>query len=139
MAKMFSKQVSSFAFRLQKTYDRLLTFKPSWFVIAIFAVAASIFLLAGGIYNMIIQESPYVFASDRLYIFYPSSSRQFALEPILTSIFYAIGFAGFLVAYRSTKYAYNPRNAYRFLLVGIVLLIIGILLAETGLNIKFGL
>ena len=139
MAKWLSKQVSSFAFSLQKTYERLLTSKPSWFVISILTVGVSLFLLAGGVYNLIIEEPTYWFASDRMYIFFQSSSRQFVLEPILVTLFYAIGFAGFLVAYHSTKYAYTPRNAYRFLLVGCVLLIIGILLAETGLNTKFGL
>jgi hypothetical protein len=54
-------------------------------------------------------------------------------------IFGAIGFAGFLMAYRSTKYAYNPRQAYRFLLVGCILLLIGYILIENGLLSKFGL
>jgi hypothetical protein len=81
----------------------------------------------------------YFTSSGTLYVFYPSLSEQFLLESMLIMIFGAIGFAGFIIAYRSTKYAYNPRQAYRFLLVGCVLLIIAYILIERGLLMKFGL
>ena len=140
MANWFSKQLSSFAFSLQKTYERLLTSKPSWFIIAIAAVVVSLFLFAGGVYDMITNPIVAYFGeSGQMLVFYPSLSEQFLLESILVMIFYGLGFTGFLVAHRSTKYAYNPRNAYRFLLVGFVLLLIGILLIDGGLNSKFGL
>lgn len=140
MANWFSKQLSSFAFSLQKTYERLLTSKPSWFVIAIVTVAVSLFLLAGGVYVMIANPIVAYFGEGgQMLVFYPSLSEQFLLESILVMIFYGLGFTGFIVAYRGTKYAYNPRNAYRFLLVGCVLLFIGILLVDGGLNSKFGL
>ena len=139
MSKWFNKQISSFAFSLQKTYEKLLTSKPSWFVVAIAAVIVALFLLAGGVYDMISSPIVAFFTSNTIMVFYPSLTDQFLLESILIMIFYGLGFAGFLIAHRSTKYAYTPRNAYRFLLVGCVLLIIGILLAENGLNSKFGL
>lgn len=141
MSKWFSKQVSSFAFWLQKTYERLLTSKPSLFVVGILAVAFAFFLLGGGIYDMMVESIAvaYFAAGGTLYVFYPSLSEQFLLESMLVMIFCAIGFAGFLMAYRSTKYAYNPRQAYRFLLVGCVLVIIAYILIENGLLTKFGL
>ena len=139
MSKWFSKQLSSFAFSLQKTYERLLTFKPSLFVVAAGAVVVALFLLGGGVYNMITNPPVAYFTSSGMEVFYWSLTDQFLLESILVMIFYGLGFAGFIVAHRSTKYAYTPRNAYRFLLVGGVLLIVGILLMETGLNTKFGL
>ena len=140
MSTWLSKRLSSFAFSLQRTYERLLSSKPSWFVVAVLAVAVSLFLLAGGIYDTITGPAVAYFGSTgRMIVFYPSLTDQFLLESILVMIFYALGFAGFLAAYRSTKYAYNPRNAYRFLLIGCVLLIVGIVLMETGLNSKFGL
>ena len=141
MSKRGSKQVSSFAFWLQKTYERILTSKPSLFVVGILAVALALFLLGGGIYDMMVENVPvaYFAAGGTLYVFYPSLNEQFLLESMLIMIFGAIGFAGFLLAYRSTKYAYNPRQAYRLLLVGCVLLIIAYILIERGLLMKFGL
>jgi hypothetical protein len=140
MSKWFSKQISSLAFSLQKTYERIITAKPSLFLVGVSAVAVSFFLLSGGIYDILIQPIVAYFSSGgKMLVFYPSLTEQFLLESIIIIIFYAIGFAGFLIAHRSTKYAYNPRQAYRFLLVGCVLLIIGLLLIENGLMSKFGL
>ena len=140
MSKWFSKQISSFAFSLQKTYERIITAKPSLFLVGVSVVAVSFFLLSGGIYDVLIKPIvAYFAAGGQMLVFYPSLTEQFLLESIIIMIFYAIGFAGFLIAYRSTKYAYNPRQAYRFLLVGCVLLIIGYLLIENGLMSKFGL
>jgi hypothetical protein len=144
MSKWFSKQISSLAFWLQKTYERILTSKPSLFVVGILAVALAFFLLGGGLYSLMNPDPNVppagIFAGDRLYVFYPSLNIQFIFtETLLVMIFSAIGFAGFLMAYRSTKYAYNPRQAYQLLLVGCVMLIIAYILIERGLLLKFGL
>ena len=125
---------------MQKTYERIITAKPSLFLVGASAAALAFFLLGGGIYNILINPIVAYFASGgRIIVFYPSLTEQFFLESIIIMIFYAIGFAGFLIAYRSTKYAYSPRQAYRFLLVGCGLLIIGYVLIESGLMSKFGL
>jgi len=137
MAKGFSKQIASFAFSLQKLYEKIITAKPSLFVVGISAVAASIFLLGGGIYDILVQPERAWFYGGRVIVYYPSISEQFLIGSILVMIFGAMAFVGFLIAYRSTNYAYNPRNAYRFLLIGCVLLIIAIILIENGLLSKF--
>ena len=141
MSKRISKQTSSIAFWLQKTYERIMTAKPSLFIVGVAAVALALFLLGGGIYDMMVKDIAvaYFASGGTLYVFYPSLSEQFLLESMLVMIFGAIGFAGFLTAYRSTKYAYNPRQAYRLLLVGSALLLIGYILIENGLLTKFGL
>ena len=140
MAKSFSKQLSSLAFSLQKTYERMLTAKPSLFVVATAVVAASIFLFAGGVYDLLIQPIvAIVGSSGRIISFYPYGiSEQLLLESIIIMIFYTMGVVGFLVAYRSTKYAYNPRQAYRFLLVGCASLLLAYLLLEQNLLASLG-
>ena len=139
MSNSVNKQISSFSFRLQKFYERLMNFKPSLFLVGIATVAVSFFLLGGGIYDILVQPESAWFYGGRVIVFYPSLTEQFLMGSILIMIFMAIGFTGFLIAYRSTKYAYNPRQAYRFLLVGCVLLAIGYLLIENGLLSKFSL
>jgi hypothetical protein len=137
---MVSKKMSSFAFSLQKTYERLLTAKPSLFVVAILAVGLSLFLLGGGIYDILIQPIVAIVASGgRIISFYPYGiTEQLLLESVIIMVFYAMGFAGFIIAYRSTKYASTPRQAYRFLLVGCVLLLIAYVLVEQNLLASFG-
>ena len=137
---MVSKRISGLAFSLQKTYERILTAKPSLFVVGILVVGASMFLLGGGIYDVLIQPIVAIVASGgRIISFYPYGiTEQLLLESVIIMVFYAMGFAGFLIAYRSTKYAYSPRQAYRFLLVGVVLVLISYVLVEQNLLASFG-
>jgi hypothetical protein len=139
MSKWFSKRISSFAFSLQKTYGRIVTAKPSIFVVAAAVVAASLFLLGGGIYDVLIKPLVAIVASGgRIISFYPFGlTEQFLLESIIIMVFYGLGVVGFLIAYRSTKYAYSPRLAYRFLLVGCALLLIAYILVEQRLITRF--
>ena len=139
MAKGFSKQISSLAFSLQKTYEKIITAKPSLLIVAVSVVAVSLFLFAGGIYNILIQPIvAIVGAGGRIISFYPYGiSDQLLLESVIIMVFYALGVSGFIIAYRSTKYVYSPRQAYRFLLVGVALLLIAYLLIEQNLIASF--
>ena len=139
MAKGFSKQLSSLAFSLQKTYERILNSKPSLMLVAGVVVAVSLFLFAGGIYDLLIQPVvAIVGSSGRIISFYPYGiTDQFLSESVIVMVFYALGVVGFLVAYRSTKHAYSPRVAYRYLLVGFALLLISFLLLEQNLLASF--
>jgi hypothetical protein len=139
MAKGFNKKLSSFTFSLQKTYERILNSKPSLMLVAGVVVAASLFLFAGGIYDLLIQPVvAIVGSSGRIISFYPYGiTDQFLSESVIVMVFYALGFLGFLVAYRSTKHAYSPRVAYRYLLVGFALLLISYVLLEQNLLASF--
>jgi hypothetical protein len=140
MSNWFSKRFSSLAFSLQKTYRRIATAKPSTFVVAAAVVAASVFLLGGGIYDVLIRPIVAIVASGgRVYSFYPLGlTDQFLLGSIIIMVLYVLGVVGFLIAYRSTKYAYNPRQAYRFLLIGCALLLVAYILVEQNLISRFG-
>jgi len=92
-------------------------------------VIAAIFLLGGGIYDILEAGSvPIAIFSESggtgVFIFlypYPSLNDQFIAESAFIMILYALGFIGFYVTYQSTKYAYNPRQAYITLIVGLML------------------
>ena len=51
---------------------------------------------------------------------------------------YAIGFAGLLAVYQSTKYAYKPRQAYMMLIIGVTLLLLAYIFLEDAILIKIG-
>jgi len=134
-----SKRASSIAFSLQKAYERLLNVKPSLWIIAVIVVGVSLFLFAGGVYDLLIQPLVAIVGSTgRIISFYPYGiTDQLLLESIIIMIFYAMGVTGFIIAYRSTKHASNPRQAYRFLLVGVALLLIAYVLLEQNLLASF--
>ena len=131
----WNRRISSFIFSMQKAYWKIVTAKPSFFVIAILVVAATLFLLGGGVYNLL--EKPLlaiVDAGGRIITYYPYTiNEQFLVESILIIVLYAIGFFGFLLTYQSTKYAYRSSQAYRLLLVGCVLVVITYIFIERSL------
>ena len=135
MSRWLRKRFSSLTFSMQKTYWKVVTAKPSLFVTAVLAVAASLFLLGGGIYDL--MEKPLlaiVATGGRIITYYPYAlNEQFLMESIIVMVVYAIGFVGFLMMYQSTKYAYRSRQAYRLLLVGCVLVIIAYIFIEQSL------
>ena len=120
---------------MQKAYWKAVTAKPSMFVTAVLAVAASLFLLGGGIYDL--MEKPLlaiVATGGRIITYYPYAlNEQFLIESIIVMVIYAIGVVGFLMTYQSTKYAYRSRQAYRLLLVGCVLVVIAYIFIEQSL------
>lgn len=130
--------MSSITHYLQKTYWRLVTYKPSTYTIAFIALAAAIFLLGGGVYDLLEQSSiPIAIfttsGGQGSFIFfypYPSLNDQFIAESAFIMILYAIGIMGFLITYQSTKYAYKPRQAYIMLLTGLIFIILAYMLLE---------
>jgi len=135
MARQMKKRISSLSFFMQKAYWKIMTAEPSILVIATLAVAASIFLLGGGIYDFLEKPLLAIVASGgRLIVVYPYAlNEQFLVESIIVMALYAIGVAGFFLTYQSTKYAYRPRQAFILLLVGFFLIIAAYLLIENTL------
>ncbi|MEM2102914.1 MAG: hypothetical protein QXM22_05315 [Candidatus Bathyarchaeia archaeon] len=140
------KGISTISYRLQKAYRKITTYKPSTYTIGLIAVAIAIFLLGGGIYDLLEQGTVPVAAfteiggQGRLLFFYPypSLNDQFIAESAFIMILYALGTAGLLFAYQSTKYAYKPRQAYITLIAGLVFLILSFMFLEIIFNTRIG-
>lgn len=125
MRNRTKRKMSSIAFFTQKAYWRIVTAKPSAFGIAVLVVITSVFLLGGGVYNLLEQPLVAVIGAEgRIIVFYPFAlNAQFLLESFVVMASYTIGVIGFLLAYQSTKYAYRPRQAFILLLIGCVLIV----------------
>jgi hypothetical protein len=114
--------------------------KGSWTILLIAAIALATFFLAGGIYDLL--EKPVSLlprASQQGWTFiYPGGlGGQTLNESLLSAILYLIGLLGLYMLFRSTRFAYRPRNAYILLIIGFVTTIIviyysGQLLAQKG-------
>ena len=100
-----------------------MTARPSMLVITAIVMVASIFLLAGGVYNLLEEPLVLWWTGERFIFYYPYSlNEQFVLESVFIMIFYALAAAGLLLMYQSTKYAYRPRQAFILLLTGSLLI-----------------
>ena len=132
MSRKDKKSATSLSYYLQKTYWKLVTLKPSTLLLAALAIAASIFLLGGGIYDILEQPVvAFVTTGGRIIPYYPQAlNEQLLGESIAAMILYSFGVVGLILMYRSTKYAYSPREAFTTLLIGLILLLIGWVLVE---------
>ena len=139
MAKKYKKQTSSMSFSLRRWFDRLSSTKPSSLAISIVVVGYAIFLFGGGLYTIISSPLPsyYVEGSGFLFI-YPELGSQFVADTVIAVMLYALGFVGLLAIYQSTKYAYNPRQSYMMLIIGVALLLLAYIFLEDALLIKIG-
>lgn len=108
---------------------RVRQYQPSTTVIIILLMGFSIFILGGGIYDIMQQPSHELF-------FYPGMSDQFLNESLIFMLFLVMGIIGGLLAYRSTRYTYRPREAKMFLLIGLALLVVSFLGTEIILSLK---
>ena len=136
MASGVRRRVASFTFNIQKLLWRIVTSKPSTFLTALLVVFTALFLLGGGIYDLLEQPLlAVVDAGGRIITYYPYElNRQLLLESIIVMIFYAIGFVGLVFTYQSTKYVYRARQANRLLLIGCILVVVSYILIELSLR-----
>ncbi|UCC33273.1 MAG: hypothetical protein JSW53_05770 [Candidatus Bathyarchaeota archaeon] len=127
-----TRRFSSIIYYIQKLYWKIITAKPSIFLIAIVAVAASIFFLGGGLYDLLEKPLVAAFAAGgRIIFYYPYGiNEQFVAESMFAMIIYAIAVVGLLMTYESTRYAYKPRQAFMLLLIGCTFVFVAYVLIE---------
>jgi hypothetical protein len=138
VARKAKRTLSSLSYPVQKLYRKISTTKPSTVVLSAIAIALTIFLFGGGLYDMIMKPLPSVYYGGRFLSLYPRLSEQFIAGSITAMILYSFGIIGLIVMYQSTKYAYKPRQAYMMFLVGVVLLVIAYIFLEYTIRIKMG-
>lgn len=136
VTRPIKKTFSSITRFMQKAYWKIVTTKPSLFFMAALAIAGSIFLLGGGVYDILEAAAgklliAIVTSGGRFIAYYPYSlNEQFLVESIVIMALYAIGIVGFLLAYQSTKYAYRPRQAFMLLMVGCIFIVVAYVFSE---------
>ena len=124
-------RLTSLGFTARKTYQKITTAKPSVFLVAAVVTAASIFLLGGGIYDILEQPLLGIPIGQRVLFFYPGTlSAQTLLDSMFAMTSYFFGAMGILLMYQSTKYAYRPRQAFMMLLIGAAFFLMAYFLME---------
>jgi hypothetical protein len=138
MSLKVKKRISSISYSMNRLYKRISTAKPSTLALSIMAVAFAVFLLGGGLYDIIMKPLPAVYYGGRFIFLYPQLSEQFVTDSIIATILYSLGVIGLISIYQSTKYAYKPRQAYMMFLVGVTLLLIAYIFLEAIIKSKIG-
>ena len=107
-----SKKFSSRRYSLQKLTTRIATFRPSRGIVAALVMSASIFLLGGGIYDILMEPiAAYPLGSGRFLSFIPYQIHEQLFSGSLAVMFlYALGGTGLLMIYRSTRFVRDPRQ-----------------------------
>ena len=137
MSKL-KKSSSNMSFSLSRWFRRLSANAPILTIITVVGVAYAIFIFSGGLYTLIDRPQPSYYNSNTgaFYFLYPSISDQFVADTVIAVALYALGFAGLLTIYQSTKSAYKPRQAYMMLIIGVTLLLISYVFLEGAINFK---
>ncbi len=136
MSNKVKKQASSLSFSLSKWFNKISTARPSTFIITLVILGTSFFLLSGGLYDIIVQPLPSYYNGQQFFFLYPGISDQFLFDTVLAGIVYIVGFIGMLAIYQSSRHAYNRRQAYMVMIIGVTLLIISYLFLEYFIYFK---
>jgi hypothetical protein len=110
----------------RKKDSRLFRFTIPKRIIVYGVVIFCIFVVAGGIYDIL--ENPRVILqlpSGQWVTLHPSLNDQTLYESIFVMITYSMMFGGLILAYRSTKIAYDRKKANFRLIIGLIFAIAG--------------
>ncbi len=113
-----------------KLYETLASYS------VVLVVLLVIFILGGGVYDILKNPSALVATSTGYSSIYPYSSEQTINESIVAMFLYACGFVGVLLVYRSTKVLYDKSKANLQIMVGMGLAMIGVVGAYILLALK---
>jgi len=134
VARKAKRTAVSLSYSLQRLYTRISSAKPSPFVLGVIAMAVAIFLYGGGLHLIIVKPLPAVYYGGRFLFVYPQLSEQWVSDSLIAMILFAMGVAGAVFIYQSTKYAYKPRQAYLTFMIGTVLLFVAYISLEAVLH-----
>lgn len=136
MSDKVKKQATSLSFSLSRWFSKISTMKPSTTLTSMIIIATSVLLFGGIVYDIVNAPLTAVYANDKFYFLYPGLSQQFLFDTVLSVTLYVLGFVSLLAIYRSSKHAYNPRQAYMMLSVAATLVLLTYIFLEYFIRIK---
>ena len=96
---------------------------PHKYILA-FILFVTVFILAGGLYNLTEQPLPMGQTATQLVPVFKSTSEQFLVESLIAGLFFGIGSGGLYLIHYSTRFAYDVRTSITLLILGIIITII---------------
>jgi hypothetical protein len=136
MSSKIKKRSSSLSFSLSRWFSKISTTTPSALLITVVGISYAIFIFGGGLFTLITHPLPSAYVNGNFYFLYPSISSQFISDTVISAILYGFGFIGLFAIYQSTKSAYNPRQAYMMLVIGVAFLLLSYIFLEGAIAFK---
>jgi len=104
--------------------------------VALILILISIFILGGGMYDVIMRPLILLPTSTATQFFYFGLRDQSLTESLVFMFLLTIGISGLYLSFRSSKLIYRPREASIMLFIGIALIITAFLCCEYMLILK---
>jgi hypothetical protein len=100
-------------------------------------IGLSIFLMAGGVFFLLEEPIALLPRGTGWTFLYPGALHLQTLnESILAGLLYILGFTGLFFILKSTRSAYNPRQAYLMLILGLMVTLIVVFYSLSMLGAK---
>ena len=96
---------------------------PHKYILALI-LFVTVFILAGGLYDLTEQPLPMGQTATQLVPVFKSTSEQFLVESLIAGLFFGIGSGGLYLIHYSTRFAYDVRTSVTLLILGIVITLI---------------
>jgi OST3/OST6 family protein len=122
--------------RLGEQLDQAWSFLTSEQTVLIAIYAFSLFLLAGGIFDIVENTQPVIGSGTNILFLYPGIQGQTTYESIGAAILFAITLGGTYLMYQSTRKVHEPRYSSQLLLFGSLIFVFGFLAFAAILNAK---
>ena len=113
--------------------------KPSTTVLLILVLGIVVFILMGGVYDILEHPISLLPTPGGYKVLIPGTLGQQTInESLIAGFLYMLGFGGLYMLLRSTRYAYRPRNAYLLLIVGTLVVLLVVFYSNSLLTQKIG-
>ncbi len=122
--------------QLSEQIDRAWAFLTSEQTILIAIYAFSLFLLAGGIFDIVEGTQPVIGSGTTIYFLYPGLQGQTTYESIGAALLFAVTVGGTYLMYQSTRKVHEPRYSSQLLLFGSLIFVFGFLAFTAILSAK---
>jgi len=125
-------------FKFKLSNLRGLTELPENYILVILLGLVFLFM-GGGVFDFLERPPPMGIGPNNIpQLLYPELSRQFLLESLITTSFFAIGAVGFVLLHWSMRYAYDTSYATSLMFLGFIMILIGFIGAQVMVNAKLG-
>ncbi len=116
--------MSKIAEKIKELHFPEVSFRPSPSLIAFLLIVISIFILGGGVYDIMEKPISVLPTPANPQFYYPGMTDQTLNESMIFMFLLIIGVSGGYISFRSTRHAYRPREARMFLSIGITMMMI---------------
>ena len=125
-------------FQFKRPTIRITTEMPENYILIALLILV-FFLIGGGVYDLLERPPPMGIGQYQVpQPLYPELSRQFLLESLIATSFFAIGALGFVLLHWSMRYAYDTSYATSLMVLGFIMILIGFIGAQVMITAKLG-